>query len=292
MNTLTKILIVLLTLSSLFLCGYVVQYVASADAYKQDFDAEKNKNRSLENNLKTVEEQLENEKKNTAAHDDLNKQTINSLETKIIDLNGQIVSLRNDKDELDKKVQDYFTKVESANQMAQQQVKLFEDKQKEYTDTKNELTKRNKEYEDIANALLEKEVIVDNIEKQLKILEEQKQSLLKKLNGLLVPSGQKAITSQTITKDPGVVREFVPATSTAKLDINGLITTIDMKKSLAQVSVGAVDGVKRGMTFHISRGSEYICDIQIIDVNNESSIGMLELVVQQPQIGDKASTNL
>jgi len=176
--------------------------------------------------------------------------------------------------------------------VAQQQVKLFEDKQKEYTETKNELTKRNKEYEDIANALLEKEVIVDNIEKQLKMLEEEKQSLLNRLNGLLVPSGQKAVSAGTITRDPGVVTEFVPTASTAKLDINGLIMNIDMKKSLAQISVGAVDGVKKEMTFHISRGSEYICDIQIIDVNNESSIGMLELVVQQPQIGDKASTNL
>ena len=38
MSTLTKVLIVLLTIASIFLCGIVVTYVANADDYKQKFD--------------------------------------------------------------------------------------------------------------------------------------------------------------------------------------------------------------------------------------------------------------
>ena len=36
MSKLTKILIVLLTISSIFLCGIVVTYVANADDYRQE----------------------------------------------------------------------------------------------------------------------------------------------------------------------------------------------------------------------------------------------------------------
>lgn len=49
MSTLTKILIVLLTLSSIFLCGIVVTYVANAEDYKQ-------KNRFLMTSLSAAKE--------------------------------------------------------------------------------------------------------------------------------------------------------------------------------------------------------------------------------------------
>ena len=38
MSNLTKVLIVLLTISSIFLCGIVVTYVANADNYRQKYD--------------------------------------------------------------------------------------------------------------------------------------------------------------------------------------------------------------------------------------------------------------
>ena len=38
---------------------------------------------------------------------------------------------------------------------------------------------------------------------------------------------------------------------------------------MASVSVGKTEGVKEGMKFHVTRGDEFICDIQIIDVEAE-----------------------
>ena len=61
---------------------------------------------------------------------------------------------------------------------------------------------------------------------------------------------------------------------------------------MASVSVGAVDGVREGMKFHVTRGDEFICDILIIDVDTEEAVGVLELVQQQLRVGDNASTNL
>ena len=51
-------------------------------------------------------------------------------------------------------------------------------------------------------------------------------------------------------------------------------------------------GVKEGMKFHVTRGDEFICDILITDVDTEEAVGVLELVQQQPNVGDTVSTNL
>lgn len=57
MSTLTKVLIVLLTIASIFLCGVVVTYVASADNYKQMYDQRRNSEMSAKQQRdRTIEE--------------------------------------------------------------------------------------------------------------------------------------------------------------------------------------------------------------------------------------------
>jgi len=46
------------------------------------------------------------------------------------------------------------------------------------------------------------------------------------------------------------------------------------------------------MKFHVTRGDEFICDIIITEVDTEEAVGVLDLVVQQPRVGDNAATNL
>ena len=65
-----------------------------------------------------------------------------------------------------------------------------------------------------------------------------------------------------------------------------------MKNSLATISLGSADGVRDGMKFHVTRGDQFICDVLIVDVDTERSVGVLELVQQAPRVGDSASTNL
>jgi hypothetical protein len=50
--------------------------------------------------------------------------------------------------------------------------------------------------------------------------------------------------------------------------------------------------VKEGMTFHVTRGDAFICDILITDVDTEKAVGVLQLVQQTPRVGDTAATNL
>jgi hypothetical protein len=64
-----------------------------------------------------------------------------------------------------------------------------------------------------------------------------------------------------------------------------------MQNSMVGISIGTADGVSEGMTFHVVRADEFICDILIIDVDTEQAVGVLDVVHKQPRTGDKVSTN-
>lgn len=72
--------------------------------------------------------------------------------------------------------------------------------------------------------------------------------------------------------------------------INGLVSELD--GSLATLSVGTADGVEKGMVFHITRGSEFLCDVVVTDVDVNKCAGTLEMIQQRPKIGDTAATKL
>ncbi|UCE46868.1 MAG: hypothetical protein JSW47_14805, partial [Phycisphaerales bacterium] len=59
---------------------------------------------------------------------------------------------------------------------------------------------------------------------------------------------------------------------------------------------GAADGVKKNMRFHATRGSKFICDVVVLDVEPDKALGWLELLQDKPQdkprAGDAVSTNL
>jgi hypothetical protein len=80
----------------------------------------------------------------------------------------------------------------------------------------------------------------------------------------------------------------IEPTSTSNAAVQGKITAIEGK--LVTLSIGKADGIQKGMIFHVTRNDAFICDIKITEVDAEVSAGTLQLVQQQPQIGDIAAT--
>lgn len=70
--------------------------------------------------------------------------------------------------------------------------------------------------------------------------------------------------------------------------LQGTITAID--GTLVTLSIGSADGVEKGMIFHVIRNDSFICDIKITEVDTEAAAGTIQLVQQQPKIGDIIST--
>ena len=293
MSTLTKVLIVLLTIASIFLCGIVVTYVASADNYKQKFESQNNGYAAAKRNEDNAKTQLNNtiEGKNREA-EKLGEQ-IASLGEQINKLKSDLANAERDRDDASRKVNNWAAIVMDFSKTIENNEKLAKDALTERDLKEAELIKQGKELKDTTAALMENMAIVTQLQDESKRLLEEKTELQEKLDQYLRQYGKAIAEPMPVTAVKDAVR-LTPRTK--DIDLNGSITEVDLKNLLAEVSIGAASGVKEGMRFHLTRGDKFICDIVILDVWPEKAVGWLELVQDQPQaqpqINDRISTNL
>lgn len=134
--------------------------------------------------------------------------------------------------------------------------------------------------------------VIDSLEAEKKRLIEEKTELQNRLDQLLRPVGKVAAAPVPVTPQAGNVKPAEPTPAAGNINLKGLVTKVDMKNSLAAISIGKLDGVREGMKFYVTRGDEFICNILIIDIDSRESVGVIELQQQQPKVGDNVSSNL
>ena len=170
--------------------------------------------------------------------------------------------------------------------------KLLEDKLAELKSVDASRIQGDKELKETTATLIQKMAIISSLEKQSKLLLEEKTGLQNQLGNQLQKTGQTVATPVTVTPVKETARVATPAVD---IGLNGLVATVDLENSLAEISIGAANGVKQNMKFHVTRADKFICDIVILDVEPENAIGTLELMdvtKEQPKAGDTVSTNL
>jgi len=293
LSTLTKVLIVLLTIASIFLCGIVVTYVANADNYKQKYDslysgfqaAKKNEDNAKTQLNNTIEEKDRNSEK-------LGEQ-IAALGEQINKLKSDLATAERNRDDANRKVNNWAAIVMDFSKTIENNEKLAKDALNQRDLKEAELIKQGKELKDTTAALLENMAIVTQLQDESKRLLEEKTELQEKLDQYLRQYGKAIAEPMPVTAVKEAARLTPP---TKDIDLNGSITEVDLKNLLAEVSIGAANGVKEGMRFHLTRGDKFICDIVILDVWPEKAVGWLELLQDQPQdqpqVNDRVSTNL
>ncbi len=290
MSNLTKILIVLLTISSIFLCGIVVTYVAWADNYRQKYNDLSSKHDALNENVESLTRQL-NEK--VQQKDDLEKTLKSQLATAKADadkLKADLSTVEREKAELLERVNSWASITKDFSATTEKQTQTLNAALEEVKQLKAEQIKLSKELEQTSATLVEKMAIMASVEADKRRLTEQKAELESRLDKLLQVGGKAAVVGSPVTPEKGLAQPARPVTES--IDLKGQITEVDIKNSLATISIGSADGVREGMKFHVTRGDAFICDILIVDVDTEKAVGVLELVQQQPKVGDNASTNL
>ncbi len=292
MSTLTKILIVLLTISSIFLCGIVVTYVANADNYKKKYENEKNAKQIAVSEKNSADQQLGERKGKYQRQEDGLRKQIALLNTRIKKAENEIRNLKRDNTGLLQKIAGMASTVESSTKTASNQTHLFEEAQKELNKVKAEQIKERKKLDDLTSELIVKMAIIKTLEIKSKRLLEEKSGLRNRLDQYLLSIGEVTAPIEPVTVERAAARPAMPAAR--DIDLKGLITAVNLKKKMAAISIGTADGVKEGMRFHVTRGDKFICDILIIDVDTEEAVGVLELLQRQqrPRVGDKVSTNL
>jgi hypothetical protein len=292
LSTLTKVLIVLLTISSIFLCGIVVTYVSNAENYRQMYNKLKTDKNAAVENEKNAKKQLNTAIEEAGKQEQLLKKNINDLKIQVDQLQTQLAEANRKADEAvaqENIWRDINTKFLSTNEDLR---KLLEDKLAELKSVDAKRIQGDKELKQTTDTLIQKMAIIDSLEKQSKLLLEEKTDLQNQLGSQLQRTGQTVAAPVTVTPLKETARVAMPAVD---IGLNGLVTTVDMDNSLAEISIGIANGVKQNMKFHVTRADKFICDIVILDVEPENAIGTLELMditKEQPKAGDTVSTNL
>lgn len=285
MSTLTKFLVVLLSLFTIFLCGMVIVFVANSNNYKELLQNEKDLRIVADSEAATIKSQFDEQLKKTA-------ELKTELEDEIQQLQIQNNSLAADNQNLERMAQRYQDQAESRQGVLagfEQSVRnlqaSLEQTQAQLDTAREQNIEDRKQLNQITANLYEKMVELQNLEAERRRLLEQKTALEAQLAAAGPAAQPRDITPVTPRNETATQTSVVTASN-----IQGLVTAVG--ESMVQLSVGSADGVKPNTTFHITRGDRFICDVVVTDVDINKSAGVMELVQQRPQVGDTASTQL
>jgi DNA repair exonuclease SbcCD ATPase subunit len=275
-------LIVLLTVASIFLCGIVVTYVASAENYKERYDQRASSERRARQQKDQITEEWNAAKK--AMDEDRTKLNadIAALQAQITGLNGQVADVTRERDDARRRKENYETILADYNKTVERNTQLQRDAQNAQVALEAERTKLNKRLDDVTKALNEKLAIVMQLEAKLKGLTEEKTALQGKMDQFLAQYGKVTAQGAPVT----VIREAVRvAPAATDIDLKGLLTDVDSKNNIAELSIGGADGVKKNMRFHVTRGDKFVCDFVVLDVEPDKALGWLELLPESRRTG-------
>lgn len=301
MSTLTKVLIVLLTVFSIFLCGIVVTYVANAENQRERADGLQRNIQAARSREAQAQEDLEAEKQRAQSEKAKLDEQILALGTQIKNLEGQLDAASRERDQWAQKAAGMAAAVETANAASKQQTTLFETAQVEVQNLRTEQTNRRKELDETNQMLLERMAVIAQLEEKVRRLTEENQEVETRLNQYLQQYGRIAAKPSTTVAPrptggalPMQTAAPTPMAQTRTINLNGQVTAVDMKSKLAEVSIGAAAGVRQEMKFHITRGDRWVADLLILEVWPDKAVGIVDLVQQgmQPQAGDRVATNL
>ena len=280
----------MLAFSTFFLCASVVTYVVNADNYKQKFEDTRSQLDTAKADARNKTKQLkENQEKNLRLEKKL-KDSISELNIHVTKLETDLKKAQREKAEFEQKVNSWTSITKEFYETTDKQGELLKNTLTELNKVQEEQIKERRELNDVSAKLFEKMKIIEIIEAEKKRLIEEKSQLQVQLDKFLLPGGETAVGQTTVTQlqtDVQVTRDVASA-----INLKGLVTQVDLKNSMASISLGTADGVKKGMRFHVTRGNAFICDILIIDTDTEAAVGVLELIQEQLKVGDSIATNL
>ena len=289
MSKLTKILIVLLALSSIVLSAIVVLYVANADNYRQKSDTLESQYNAAVEKEKDAKRELDDRKKKYQQQEDALNNEMTSLQTEYTQIATKLKESEREKAVLLQKVDSWTSITKDFYTTNDKQGQLLKNTLEELKKAQAEKIKTTKELNETTNSLIEKMAIIETLEAEKRRLIEAKAELQIQVDKYLQPIGRRVEAPVPVTPERTRVVPAMPRTR--DIGLKGLVKQVDLKNSLARISLGSADGVKDGMKFHVTRGDQFICDISIIDIDPEESVGILELVQQPPKVNDSVSTN-
>ena len=177
MSTLTKTLIVLLTLSSIFLCGIVVTYVASANNFKQEYEKQKSELDAIKSLSQTKIRSADERIADSQRRADEALQKITEIEAQKAQMKVDLDTAQRSSYGCQERLTNLAGVVSGLNQTISSMDQSLTLTRAELDKARNEQVKNRKELNEITAALNEKTVQVDALENERRRLLEQKTAL-------------------------------------------------------------------------------------------------------------------
>lgn len=290
MSTLTKIFIVLMVVFSIAFTMSTIGFVAKTTRW-----------RDLANQYNEETRVVMTHMRNLAAAHAAEKtvwvDTKRSLDDRRASLEAELERLRADLETERNAIDKLQTEKSNALAHAEQllgELKIAEAGRREESASRADIEKRNLDLEK-RNADLN--LRVQEQSAQILVLVQQQRQLEQQVNILREENTRLSggeWTGGAVTAAPAGAPAAPPSTApTAVAPIRGEIVEVSGK--LATISVGSSDGVREGMVFVIYRGSEYIGDLEVTDVEPNLAAGKLvqmratprptDLVADEPALG-------
>ncbi len=287
MSFFTKILIILLSLFSLWLCASVATYVGTVNNYKVMYDEQKSLNNSLVSENTSLQRRFNEKMAMTKELEAKLNDRIQLLEDEKSKLDVELKNARRTSLEYQGRVNSWagvLTSFEKTIANLEQSLNLT---QEQLNNAHADNIQDRKELNEITASLYEKIVQMQALEADRRRLLEAKLSLEEQINRLSGPDAE-AVSFDPVTLQRGQARPAAPVPG--RVALQGLIT--EVSKSLVSISLGSEDGMKKNMVLQVFRGDEFICNLVVTNVDTSKSAGVLELVQQNPIVGDYVTTRL
>lgn len=285
MSTLTKVLVVLVTLAGTFLCGIVVLYAASATNYRAKHDDVVTDNKALNANVMMLQTQLNEGLKSKQDEIDTLRQQLNRLIKENSDLQAEALTLKAAKDVLQERITGWSGTM-------QQNTAIVADLQQQLKTTRDELDKVRNELVTDRGQLSQVRAAFEEKTLQLKALERENMRLVEEKTAIENRLGGRVSAVMPVTAPAGSVRPALGPTP--KVVLEGRIKEVRMDSMLASLNMGSANGVRAGDVLHVIRGDQFICDISVTNVDVDTCVGKITMLKSgfQPTAGDIVTNKL
>lgn len=285
MHGLTKILVLLAAVLSIFLSAMVIAYAANTDRIQSDYAAERSLRYAAEASLASQAGMWAQEQNRL-------QQEITRWQNQVAGRDAEISTLRNERSNLITEVNRASTardSVESKIKELVDQVRTQTEINKAYSEEvktlrSNELTYRGR--------MLEMENRVSDLESQRDVLTQNYRAVQEQLAEAKLAASGASPAAGAVSGQPSQPFEFAGPEIRGRIE--SLTRDAGTNKQLARVNVGSNNQVSKNMKFYIVRDGTFIGNLVIRQADLQFSVGEVALLAAgaEPRDGDEIRSRL
>ena len=288
MSALTKILIIIVSILAFVLAAVSAVYVGSAENYKEQAISLKNDLNVIKQEKAALQTAFEAKNQQWQANQEKMQKEAEELARSNTDLEIDLRTAERTGLEYQRRMDGLLAELTGLRTTIQNMELSLQKTQEELTQARSTSVKEKTELTQLTDTLYQRIVEIQNLEVQVKRLLEEKTILEDQISGSYSPAADVQASIITPEIDAAVPAIAEPISVAATSGLKGLLTSV--KGGLAEVSIGAADGLKKNDVLHVYRGGDFICDISVTDVDTNKAAGVIELEQQRPRIGDTATS--